>query len=74
MTPDERDRLAKVETKVEAIEKMLSEMDGKLDTVVTAASFNRGAFWAALKIGGAMVVVIAAIGWVWDRAKQLMGG
>ncbi len=74
MTPDERDRLAKVEVKVEAIEKMLSEMDGKLDTVVSAASFGRGALWAALKIGGFAVLVIAAGGWLWDRAKHLMGG
>lgn len=74
MTPDERDRLAKVETKVEAIERMLAEMDGKLDTVVSAATFSRGALWAALKIGGFALVVIAALGWAWDRFKQLMGG
>ncbi len=74
VTPDERDRLAKVETKVEAIERMLSEMDGKLDTVVSAATFSRGALWAALKIGGFMLVVVAALGWAWDRFKQLMGG
>jgi microcystin-dependent protein len=43
MTPEERDRLAKVEQKVADMEPWLKEIDDKLDRLIAAANMGKGA-------------------------------
>src|SRR5690606_19378375 len=50
MTPDERDRLAKLEQKVADMEPWLKDIDHKLDQLIAAANMGKGAWWAVLKI------------------------
>ncbi|MFO1080868.1 MAG: hypothetical protein U1E23_09610 [Reyranellaceae bacterium] len=67
MTPDERDRLAKLEQKVEGLDAWMRSIDGKLDDVRQAAHMGRGALALALRIGAVIVAVCAAGAWVFDR-------
>lgn len=69
MTPDERDRLAKVEQKVADMEPWLRDIDDKLDRLIAAANMGKGAWWALLKLGGLLVLIAGAIGWLYDRAR-----
>ena len=67
MTPDERDRLARLETKVEGMEKWLQSIDGKQDELLQAAHMGKGAWLAILKIGGVMVILAGAVAWIVDK-------
>ena len=67
MTPEERDRLTAVETRVETIQIWLKSIDHKLDELVAAANMGRGAWWIIMKIGGLLVVCGAGIAWLVDK-------
>lgn len=45
----------------------LKDIDAKLDALVAAANMGKGAWWIILRIGGLLVVVGGAIGWVIDK-------
>ncbi len=68
MTPEERDRLVVLETwrmfieeKIENQGKTLAGIDQKLELLIAAANMGKGAWWAALKIGGVLVVIFGAV-------------
>lgn len=54
------------------IERRLEKMDEKLDGLVATANMGKGALWAALKIGGLVVLVLGAVGWVADRWSKIV--
>jgi hypothetical protein len=64
MTPEERDRLARLEEKVAGITGELASISGKLDQLIAAANMGKGAWWAVLRLGGLLVVTGSACGWV----------
>ncbi len=64
MTPEERDRLAKLEVKVAGITGELASISSKLDQLIAAANMGKGAWWAVLRLGGLLVVAGSACGWV----------
>lgn len=71
-----RDRAETVDEKFKGLEARLDRMDVKLDALVAVANMGRGAWWAVLKIGGALVVLAGAIGWLadrWSGIKKLLG-
>lgn len=67
MTPEERDRLAKVETKVEGLDDWLRSIDAKLEELRVAAHMGQGAWLLLLKLGGMIVVIGGAATWLFDR-------
>ncbi|HZS84245.1 MAG TPA: hypothetical protein VFA50_15330 [Stellaceae bacterium] len=67
MTPEERDRLARVEERVANIGADLAEISDKLDRLIAAANMGRGAWWAVLRLGGILIVLGGAFGWVTDH-------
>lgn len=67
MTPEERDRLAVLETKTTHQQNQLDKMDQKLDQLLSAAAMGKGAWWAILKIGGLMTVAGAFAAWVYEK-------
>jgi hypothetical protein len=64
MTPEERDRLARVEERVSAIGGELADISGKLDRLIAAANMGKGAWWVLLRLGGMLVVLGGARGWM----------
>lgn len=69
MTPDERDRLTKVETKVEGIEEIVGELRDDMKALRSMAENAKGG-WATLMIvggigtaiGGALVKFVPLVG------------
>ena len=65
MTPEER--LVRLEERQAHNDRQLEEMDRKLDQLLEAAAMGRGAWWAMLKLGGALVMLGSVVAWVGDR-------
>lgn len=70
MSPEERDRLTRLEVKVETQEQKLGAMDTKLDQLLEAAAMGKGAWWIMLKIGGIGVLILGGIAWLWDHVSH----
>lgn len=64
-TPEER--IAALEARQAGTDAWLKDIDAKLDELIAAANMGKGAWWIILRIGGVLVVVGGAIGWVIDR-------
>jgi hypothetical protein len=67
MTPDERDRLAKLEQKVTSLEDWLRSIHGELKELNKAAHMGKGAWWLILRIGAVLLALGTAGAWVFDR-------
>lgn len=61
------ERIAVLEAKVEGQEKWLRSIDEKLDRVIEAMNMGRGAWKAALLVGGAITTVLGAGAWLADK-------
>jgi len=69
MTPDERDRLVRVEVLAEQNAKdvatlrvQMSEINGKLDAILTTLSLSKGAYRALIIVGSVGAAVTTMLG------------
>ena len=69
MTPEERDRLARVEERTVGFDERLDRIETKLDKLVLAAAMGKGAFWLLMKLGGLLVMVAGAVAWAADHFR-----
>jgi len=67
MSPDERDRLARVEQIVAGQQESLKSIEAKLDHLTSIADMGKGALWLAFKVGGVLAMVIAAAWALFDK-------
>lgn len=67
MTPEERDRLARLETHYEHLTGKVDVIDEKVDQLLKAAAMGQGAWWALLKVGGVLSIVASAAVWVYNH-------
>lgn len=73
MTPDERDRLTRLEADHASLKDWMRSIDAKVDDLRTIASMGRGVLWFCLKAGAVAVAVGALAAWLYDRfAVKLM--
>lgn len=70
MSPEERDRLTRVEVEFSILKEDVAGMDAKLDRLLEAAAMGRGAWWIVLKVGGIGVLIITAIAWLWEQLHR----
>jgi len=70
MTPEERDRLARLEQRVEGLDAWMKSINSKLDELRTAAHMGAGAWWIILRLGAVLVSIAAAFAWLLDRWPQ----
>lgn len=68
MTPDERDRLLRVELNAanqamsaERISDKVDRLDAKVDELLKAAHMGQGAWWALLRVGAVLVAAATAV-------------
>lgn len=71
MSPEERDRLVKVEQIVAAQKEDLDEIKASLHRLEALANMGRGAHGFFLKAGAVAAVVIAAIWAVFDKFHKV---
>lgn len=62
--------LGEHEGRLDSLEKWVTSIDGKLDQLIAAANMGRGAWWAFVKLGGLILMGLAALGWIYDHALR----
>ena len=67
MTPDERDRLARLETQMSDTREDIKEIKKILTELRDAFNMGKGGAKTIAKLGGLMVLFIMGLGWLWDR-------
>jgi len=67
MTPEERDRLAKVEQKLESQDDWLRSIARDVGEIKEAAHMGRGAWLFLLRLGAVLTALAAAGAWIFDR-------
>lgn len=68
MTPEER--LARIETRVDGLDKWLESVDGKVDQLIAVSNMGKGAWFLLLKIGGVLAAVSAAVVWIFEKLHK----
>lgn len=58
-----------LEARTAALESWVKDIDTKLDRLLEAAAMGKGAWWAILKLGGAVVTIAGAAVWIFDHLK-----
>lgn len=61
-------KIGALDARMDNVERSVEKIDGNVEQLTEAANMGRGAWWAALKIGGVLVMAAAAA-WVWERLK-----
>ena len=56
---------------IEELKEQLAAANDKLDRLVRAANMGEGAWWAATKAGGMVLLVIGAVAWVFEHVARL---
>jgi hypothetical protein len=74
MTPDERDRLLRLEVNAanteKSVERMSDKVDGldaKMDDLLRAAHMGQGAWWLILRIGAVLTAVGTAGAFIYEK-------
>lgn len=65
------ERIARLEARTDGIDAWLKSIDEKVDRLLTAADMGRGAWWAILRVGGVVLLIVTAAGWLFDRLPSL---
>jgi|GEM_PF-637068 len=73
MSPEERDRLVKVEQIVAGQQESLRSIERKLDHLTSIADMGKGALWLSLKVGGILAVAVAALWALFDKLHKIGG-
>lgn len=67
MTPEERDRLVRLEAKHEQLEEWMASISKKLDEVRLVAHMGKGALWIMLKLGAVALALAGAGAWAFEK-------
>lgn len=70
MTPEERDRLTKVEAKLEGQEAWLRAIAADVSEIKEAAHMGRGAWVFILRLGAVVAALAAAAAWIFDHLPR----
>ena len=63
------EKIGALDARMDNVERSVEKIDGNVERLTRAANMGRGAWWAALKIGGVLVMAVAAAAWVWGRFR-----
>lgn len=73
MSPEERDRLAKVEQILEGQKATLAEIKEVVDRLEALANMGKGALGLFLKAGAVLTVIVGALAWVYEKFVHRVG-
>lgn len=74
MTPDERDRLVRLEQQQLQTREDITEIKDDVKTLLRAFNMGQGGAVAVAKIGGLVVLLAGTLAWVWTTfLAPLMG-
>lgn len=74
MTPDERDRLVRLEQQASDTRDDIAEIKDDVKKLLSALYMGKGSKLAWAKIGGMAITILAATGWLYDHFVQPLIG
>lgn len=57
--------------RMDHVERRIEKIDNNVESLAAAANMGRGAWWGAAKIGGLIVIMLGAGGWIWSQLRLL---
>lgn len=67
MSPEERDRLVKLETQQAQTREDIAEIKDDVKTLVRAFNMGQGGAVAMAKLGGLVLVLAGGLAWLWQN-------
>ena len=67
MTPDERDRILRLEIDNASNKQTLVAIEAKVDDLLKAAHMGAGAWWLLLRIGAVLTVILGGVAWLLEK-------
>ena len=61
------EKIGALDARMDNVERDLTEIDGNVEKLTEAANMGKGAWWAAVKLGGFCVLFLGALAWAWQR-------
>src|SRR5690606_16457903 len=73
-TPEIRlfERIGALQARMDSVERRVEKIDANVEKLAAAAYMGRGAWWAATKLGGWLVLMAGAAAWAWERLRPLV--
>ena len=63
------EKIGALDARMDNVERDLTKIDGNVEKLTEAANMGKGVWWAAVKLGGLLVMFAAALAWTWERIK-----
>lgn len=67
MTPEERDRLTRLETEHKGLKAWMESIDSKVDQLIAVSNMGKGAWFFLLKVGGVLAAVATGTAWIYEK-------
>lgn len=65
------ERVGRLDARLDNVERRVEKIDANVEALVAAAHMGHGAWWAATRLGGLLLLVLGAAGWLWTHARAL---
>ncbi|HEX9668791.1 MAG TPA: hypothetical protein VGC93_04840 [Thermoanaerobaculia bacterium] len=66
------ERLGALHARMDNVERRIEKIDANVERLAAAAQMGRGAWWAATKLGGLLLLAMGALGWLWAQVRPLL--
>lgn len=64
-------KVGAIDARLDGLEKWMESVDRNVNELRDAANMGKGAWWAALRIGAVLLLIIGAAAWVYDRVRGI---
>ena len=65
------ERVGALVARMDNVERRIEKNDTNVESLAAAANMGRGAWWGATKLGGMVLLVAAAAGWLWSHLRLI---
>ncbi len=65
------ERIGALVARMDNVERRIEKIDANVERLAMAAHMGRGAWWAATKLGGLMLIVVGAAHWLWGQMRPV---
>ena len=65
------EKIGALDARMDNVEGTVKKIDDNVEKLTEAANMGRGAYWAAVKMGGLTIACAGAVAWAWDRIRGM---
>lgn len=65
------ERVGRLDARMDNLERRVEKIDANVEALAAAAHMGRGVWWGATKLGGLVLLVLGAAGWLWTHARDI---